>query len=196
MRQNMNKNKQFPYQALLRCGENVFISNSAEIRRPHHVEIGSNVAIDSGVYITSKAKIGNYVHIGPYVTCVGGEGADLIIGNFATIAAGARLICLGEKHLGGGLVGPNIPTEFVDERIGGKIILEDYASIGTNAVILPGVTISKGSVVGAGSVISQDTEPWKIYFGNPARIVRDRPKNLMEKYGFELMNSLNTDSKD
>lgn len=192
----MNRECQFPFAKLLACGDNVFISDTAEIRRPHFVEIGSNVSIDSGVYITSKAKIGNYVHIGPYVTCVGGENSRLVLGNFATIAAGARLICLGEKHLGDGLVGPKIPSEFVDERIGGEIKLEDFASIGTNAVILPGVTIARGSVVGAGSVISQDTEPWKIYLGNPARIVRDRPSDLMEKYGLQLLEELADMSND
>jgi acetyltransferase-like isoleucine patch superfamily enzyme len=186
----MNNEHQFPFEKLLSCGVNVFISDKVEFRRPHFIEIGSNVSIDSGVYITSKAKIGNYVHIGPYVTCVGGESSRLVVGNFVTIAAGARLICLGEKHLGDGLIGPTIPADFVDERIGGEIVLEDFASVGTNAIILPGVTISRGSVVGAGSVISQDTEPWKIYLGNPARIVRERPSHLMENYGLQLMKNI------
>ncbi len=46
------------------------------------------------------------------------------------------------------------------------------ASIGSAAVILPGLTIGEGSIIGAGSVVTRDVAPRTIVAGNPARVVR------------------------
>lgn len=50
-----------------------------------------------------------------------------------------------------------------------EIIIEDYVWIATNAIILPGVHIGKGSVVGAGAVVSKDVLSGQIVAGNPAK---------------------------
>ena len=50
--------------------------------------------------------------------------------------------------------------------------IEDEAWIGANVVILPGVTIGRCCVIGAGSVVNSDTEPYSIYAGTPARKIR------------------------
>lgn len=50
----------------------------------------------------------------------------------------------------------------------------DYAWIATRAIILPGTTIGRGAVVGAGSVVTRDVEPDTIVAGNPARPIRKR----------------------
>lgn len=50
------------------------------------------------------------------------------------------------------------------------------ASIGSNAVILPGVTIGEGALVGAGAVVTRDVPDFAIVAGNPARIVGDARK--------------------
>lgn len=47
------------------------------------------------------------------------------------------------------------------------------ASIGSGAVILPGVTIGEGALVGAGSVVTRDVPPGATVIGNPARLVQD-----------------------
>jgi galactoside O-acetyltransferase len=46
------------------------------------------------------------------------------------------------------------------------------AWIGFGCILLPGVTIGEGAVVGAGSVVSREVEPWCVAAGNPARVVR------------------------
>jgi acetyltransferase-like isoleucine patch superfamily enzyme len=181
--------EEFDYEKLHSRGTNVFISKSVDIRRPNLMSVGNNVAIDTGFYLTTAAEIGSYVHIGPYVTCIGGANAKVNIGDFVGIAAGARLICLGDEHLGFGLVGPLVPDKYRDQIVGGKIVLEDFSNIGTNAIVFPGVTIAEGCVVGAGSVVSKDTRPWTIYVGNPARPVRTRDKDQMKRYGEELRQS-------
>ena len=42
------------------------------------------------------------------------------------------------------------------------------------SIILPGVTIGEGAVVGAGSVVTKDVEPWSVVVGNPAKFVKKR----------------------
>lgn len=54
------------------------------------------------------------------------------------------------------------------------ITIEDGAWIGAHAIVLPGVTVKKNSIVTAGSVVSKDTEPDMIYTGNPAIAVKKR----------------------
>ena len=53
--------------------------------------------------------------------------------------------------------------------IKGDIVIEDYAWIGTGAMILPGVCIGRGAVVGAGAVVSKSVAPGAIVVGNPAK---------------------------
>ena len=52
------------------------------------------------------------------------------------------------------------------------IVVEDFAWVGANAVILPGVTIGRGSVVAAGAVVTKNVEPDTVVAGVPARIIR------------------------
>ena len=49
-----------------------------------------------------------------------------------------------------------------------------WADVGTNAVILPGVTVGKGSIVGAGAVVTKDVLPFSIVAGVPAKFLRWR----------------------
>jgi acetyltransferase-like isoleucine patch superfamily enzyme len=51
-------------------------------------------------------------------------------------------------------------------------IVEEGASVGANSTLLPGIVIGKYSVVGAGSVVTADVEPFTIVAGNPARVLR------------------------
>lgn len=53
-----------------------------------------------------------------------------------------------------------------------KILVEQGASIGAGVVILPGVTIGKNSLIGAGSVVTKDVPAGEIWVGNPARFLR------------------------
>ena len=53
-----------------------------------------------------------------------------------------------------------------------KIVIEDDAWIGANAVIVPGVIIGKHAIVGAGSVVTKSVPPYSVAVGNPAKIVK------------------------
>jgi acetyltransferase-like isoleucine patch superfamily enzyme len=164
------------------CGEDVFISANVEIRRPQLVTVGEHVAIDSGFYLTTKATIGDYIHIAPYVTVIGGALTSLEMGHFTTIAAGCRIICASDGHMGEGLVGPTIPDEYHDAVKYAPVVFERFVSISTNVVVMPGVRLAEGCVIGACSLVTQSTEPWTVYVGVPARPIKVRPRDKMLEY--------------
>jgi acetyltransferase-like isoleucine patch superfamily enzyme len=168
----------FDYSLLQAFGEDVFVSSSVEIRRPQLVSLGSHIAIDSGFYCTTNFRVGDYVHIGPYVTVIGGAKAILRMYGFNTIGAGSRILCASDEFLGAGLVGMS-PIEFRDNIICAPVVFKMFASTGTNVVIHPGVTLAEGCVIGSCSLVTKDTEPWTIYYGIPARPVKLRPKEKM-----------------
>ena len=58
------------------------------------------------------------------------------------------------------------------------ITIKDKAWIGFNCIVLKGVTIGEGAVVGAGSVVTKDVEPWTVVGGNPAKVLK-----RLEPYG-------------
>ena len=60
------------------------------------------------------------------------------------------------------------------------IRVEADADIGTSAVILPGVTIGRGAIIGAGAVVSRDVAPYAIVAGVPARFLRWREGHVPE----------------
>ncbi|GAB3832116.1 acyltransferase [Hymenobacter jeollabukensis] len=177
---------QYDYSLLQSCGEDVFISANVEIRRPHLVTVGSHVAIDSGVYLTTAARIGDYIHLSPYLTIIGGAQSTLLVEDFVTIAAGSRLICGSDRFMGDGFTSVTVPEEFRDTVDFGTIRCQRFAGIGTNAVIMPDVTIAEGSVVGACALVTHDTEPWTVYVGIPARPVKVRPREKMLEYAKRL----------
>ena len=53
--------------------------------------------------------------------------------------------------------------------------------IGMNSIILKGVTIGEGAIVAAGSVVSKDVAPWTIVGGNPAKLIKELPIDLIKK---------------
>lgn len=171
--------KEFDYNRLKSCGEDVFIAADAVIKRPELVSVGSHVAIDSFCYITTAMEIGDYVHIATMVSIIGGKNGLCVVGDFAGIAAGSRIICGTDDYLGSGLTGPTVPEEYHADLIFAPVILEKYAILGTNVVVHPGVTIGEGAAVGSCSLVTRSLAPWQVYMGVPARPTRDRPREKM-----------------
>ena len=64
------------------------------------------------------------------------------------------------------------------------IAIEDYAWIGSRALILPGVTVGRGAVVAAGAVVTKDVAPYTVVGGVPAKVIGERTQNL--RYSFKF----------
>jgi len=55
------------------------------------------------------------------------------------------------------------------------VVLEDHCFIGVNAVVMPGVTVGKASVVASGSVVVSNVPPFTMVSGNPAKVIKRFP---------------------
>lgn len=167
-------------------GSDVYISNTAEIRRPELVRIGSHVAIDSFFYCTTALHLGDYVHVSPHVAVIGGKKTALHVEDFCFLSVGSKYICGSETFHGAGLIGPLIPEQYQDEQKLSPITLKRFSGALANSVILPGVIMAEGSVLGANSLLKENTEPWTVYVGNPARPIRLRSKNKAYEYAEKM----------
>lgn len=61
--------------------------------------------------------------------------------------------------------------------LAGRVIVEDFVSVGATATILPDIKLGKNSIVGAGSVVTKDVKPNTVVVGNPAKYLRDNKPN-------------------
>lgn len=171
---------------LKKVGNDVRISDQAIISRPHLVEIGSHVAIDMWVYLSTQAILGNYIHIAPSVSIIGGAIASIVMEDFTNIGSGGRIVCATDDFTQG-LISPVVPIEH-RTIINKPIVFKRYATLGVNCTVLPGVTLGEGCIVGAGSVVTKDTEPWMIYAGSPAKPIKPRESKRILESAQKLMN--------
>ena len=58
-----------------------------------------------------------------------------------------------------------------------EVVIEDDVWLGRRAIIMPGVRIGKGSIIGAGAVVTKDVPPYSVVGGVPARVIRTRERN-------------------
>ena len=156
------------------AGQDVTIWPLAKIVMPEVISIGDSVIIDDFVFIMGGARtsLGSFVHIGSFASVTGG--GEFIMDDFAGLSGGVRVYTGNEDYTGGCLTNPTVPAPY-RIPIRSFVHIKKHAIIGANSVILPGVVIGEGAVVGAHSLVTKDCEPWKIYFGSPAKSIRRRP---------------------
>ena len=120
------------------------------------------------IWFPWNLRIGYYSHIGKNVqiSCI--KHGDLIIGK--NVMVSPYVIITATIHNFHDLVTPMQ----LQGKTSKSIIIEDDVWIGGKSVILPGVKISRGSLVGAGSVVTKSVPPFAIVCGNPAQIVKYR----------------------
>lgn len=70
---------------------------------------------------------------------------------------------------------------FNNELVKKAVLVQEYCWVGRRVMIMPGVTIGKGSIVAAGSVVTKDIESYSIVGGNPAKLIKTRDKNKVEQ---------------
>lgn len=146
------------------------ISRKAEIQLTKRLTIGKNTRISSFVKLKINdgvIKIGKNCTINSFCFLYGDEGG-LEIGDNVLISPGVGIFPSNYKYTDKNKL-------IIDQGVTSKgIKIEDDVWIGSNSTILDGVTIGKGSVVGAGSVITHNVPPFSVVFGVPARVIRKR----------------------
>ena len=173
-----------PFKSL---GHDVMMHERVTLVGIENISIGSHVRIDPDVILlaTGPLTIGCYTHIATGVFITARAGFEMK--NFANIAHGARIYTINDDYSGEHLMGPTIPAELLNLQPG-AVLMQEHATVGAGAIVLPGVTLAEGSVLGALSLIGRSTEPWMIYGGVPAKPIKERRRDVIRK-GQELLES-------
>lgn len=124
-------------------GNSVDIGCKVEFFNIRNSEIGDHSGIGSHSSI-GLVKIGKYVMMGTHC------------------------LVLSQNHRFDDVTIPMCMQGFQEEK---PVVIDDDVWIGSRVIILPGVHIGKGSIVGAGSVVTKDVQPYTIVAGNPARTI-------------------------
>jgi acetyltransferase-like isoleucine patch superfamily enzyme len=135
------------------CGRNVSFTPDCVFNSPETIFIGNDVYIGYGAYfsaVNAHIRIEDKVMFGPQVA--------LICGNHNTSVIGEYMFDVKVK-------------KGEDDR---PIIVEKDVWIGFRAIILKGVTVHRGSIVAAGSIVTKDVPPYAIVCGVPAKVIRFR----------------------
>lgn len=102
----------------------------------------------------------------------GGVGVDTVYPDSIYIGKGVRITA-----------GTKILTHYLDPSQPGvhfrrgEVHIEDDVFIGLNVCICSSVTIGKGAIIGAGSVVTKDIPPYQVWAGNPARYIKPQIRN-------------------
>ncbi|KAF7846180.1 hypothetical protein BT93_L4930 [Corymbia citriodora subsp. variegata] len=129
------------------------------VEPPIHIDYGNNVRLASNVFINFNCTIID--------TCQVSIGSRTLIGPNLSLYSGTHPL---DPDLRNGTQGP---------ELGKPITIGEDVWIGGNVTILPGVNVGAGSTVGAGSVVTRNVEPYTVVAGNPAKFIREAPRNTM-----------------
>jgi acetyltransferase-like isoleucine patch superfamily enzyme len=155
-----------------RIGSNVtFWPNSFIQGSPDRMIVGDDVGFFPNTYISLGSaggvlEVGHHSHFAAHCALYAAGG--LRFGAYCNIAAGCVLTTVAHQH--------NItdrPMALTGARAA-PITLGEDIWLGANVTIVPGVSVADGCVIGAGAVVTKDTQPMGVYMGVPARRVRDR----------------------
>ncbi|HAQ0365807.1 acyltransferase [Enterococcus faecium] len=145
-----------------------------------NIKLGSNSTFGRGTvfWAPHELKIGDNVYIGKYCTLQ----ADMIIGNNIEIANNVGLI--GKYDHDYSKIGTAIKDapwigdkDYDFKGVGQRIVIEDDVWIGYGSIVFTGVTVHRGAILAAGSVVTHDVPAYAIVGGNPARVIGSRFTN-------------------
>jgi galactoside O-acetyltransferase len=125
-------------------------------------------------------KIGRYCDIQPHVVVWGG--GELEIHDRVSVGPGSVLLTATYTHEGGLRMVDGFGEDEAKAAYG-KLTIESDVYIGANCSLMPDITIGEGAIVGAGSFVNKNCEPWGIYVGSPAKKIatREKPKAAPSK---------------
>lgn len=117
------------------------------------------------IYKHLGMRVGKETYIGPGLEVIDESLTDLVIlGDRVTIAPCTTLVVSSSPN--------NSKLKHLYPRKVGKIVIQDDVWIGTGAIILPGLTIGRMSIVAAGAVVTKDVPPFIVVGGVPANVIK------------------------
>lgn len=176
----------------------VLVGKGASIRYAKHLSVGKDFIVEDyaevncmtyrGIVVGDRVTIGKHAIIRPTNIYGSAIGEGLKIGNNSSIGPYSYIGCSGYIEIGDNvMMSPRVsiyaenhlfehPDLTIKEQ-GVKrefVKIEDDCWIAANTVILAGVTIGRGSVIAAGSVVTKDIPPYSIVGGVPAKVIKSR----------------------
>ena len=163
----------FHYPGRIRIGDGAGIGRNVTLRANTDqfpgIDLGRNVSINDAVVINAnrgRVTVGSRSWLGPFCLVYGNGGVT--IGSNVLVAGHTSINTV--SHSADRCDVPiNDQPVVID-----PVIIEDDVWIGLNAVVLQGVTIGRGSIVGAGAVVNRSIPPWSVAVGVPARVIGRR----------------------
>ena len=151
------------------CGSGLNIRTTSVILSPQNISIGDSFTSMGMLYLYGNAGtvvVGNKVMLNTNVQ-IGASGGRIVIGH--NVLIGPNVVIRAADH-------SVKATSYINEQahVRGEINIGDDVWIGANAVITANVTLAKGTVVGAGAVVTKSTEPYTIVAGVPAKVISRR----------------------
>jgi acetyltransferase-like isoleucine patch superfamily enzyme len=183
------------YAGLFGClGREVIFGRGVALRQPNRMILGDRVAIDDFVLLDASGTAGQGIVLGDNLivsrNCViqgkNGPifidrdcdiGSNTILSANAGIYIGQSVLIAGHCYIGGGRYRHerlDMPMREQGLFSRGAISIDDDVWLGAGVIVLDGVSIGKGSIIGAGSVVTGDIPPYAVAVGVPARVVRLR----------------------
>lgn len=130
------------------CGVNSYIAKNCSLQG--NIYVGAHVVLGvESYFVSTRASLYIHDHVifGPNVTIYTGDHPMDVVG----------------KH-----ISELTDADKKDASLDRDVIIESGCWIGTRAIILKGVTIGRGSIIGAGAIVTKDVPPYSIYVGVPA----------------------------
>lgn len=182
-----------------KVGKGVVFGRNITVRHPKKITIGNNTVIDDNVVLDAKGEknegiqIGENVYIGRNTILSCKEGS-IYLEDFCNISANCMLLSETEVRLGkfcflagqcylvaGGnhsFKDTSVPIMFQPSFSKGGIKVREDVWLGAGVIVLDGANVGKGTVVGAGAVVTESLPEYCIAVGSPAQKVKDRKTKI------------------
>lgn len=176
-------------------GKGVVFGRQITLRHPHKVSLGENTVVDDYAVLDAKGEanagiqIGRNVYIGRNCILSCKEGS-IFLDDYCNLSANCSLLSETEIRIGrycflagqcylvaGGNHGfkdISVPIMFQPSVSKGGIRVGEDVWLGAGVIVLDGVSVGRGSVVGAGGVVARPLPEYSVAAGVPARRIRDR----------------------
>ncbi len=159
-------------------GEDILISRKASIYGAENIVIADHIRIDDFCILSGTITLGEYIHISAYTALYGGD-YGIILKDFTTVSSRCAIYAITDDYSGEAMTNPMVSEQY-RHVLGGTVILEKHALVGSGCTILPKVTIHEGTAVGSMSLVNKSLDSWGIYAGIPCKRIKERSKSLLK----------------